>query len=696
MGAALQRESGQRTVIAAVVVCLLVLSGHMAARGKDYRLSFWPGGLQNGTATAAAIPMKNATTATPLAASPRPQPTTRPTTDAPAATDLLVVPAVRFPRLFDVRDRQEAFVRVSALVQGKEASRIKAQHKSACAAGASDASRNLLSVAVVLVSSQTVNVEGPDWIRLWFATTSDAGGAQRSCRGGDVVIVSVASDRARPLADIVLDHGDGLYEAQVFVRRPGAYQVCADTVLSYNVGAGDQAAARRRHLKSTPKWASSALGNVVDLSEVTQFPKGADFCNTQDVDAWSRARCVTVDVRMPAAAVEEAERQLRQQRAASRCTHADTFRQGEWRRVDKCDGSVCSGDLEALQTAKGWVWASDWCTLEIMAPAAAWAAAANKWIVAWGDSTLKQPVANFLEYDLRVPVFTAFMENLEGIKIKKRPGFFTYRQYHVTRLKPPLGAGTPPETTALATQQQTQPQGDSPTTPFVSLSYAWGGCPAIGAAPACKNAMGMRNRVGVQRFIESGAGADATLGHPLGVPDMVLLNHFIWRYPLYNESQFIADLHDTVRWMHGKLAERVAATPSSRMPLIVWMTGTKRIHNNGTRSIRCASEDTELFERHLAWVIERELSSSYPFSADRATWQRTPTVLIMSRFELTHPFHYGDEFGHFGVHYGSTRGMCLTGISHKQAYQLSRCLRRTFVDGMVIQWWLNAMKVLLQ
>jgi hypothetical protein len=95
----------------------------------------------------------------------------------------------------------------------------------------------------------------------------------------------------------------------------------------------------------------------------------------------------------------------------------------------------------------------------------------------------------------------------------------------------------------------------------------------------------------------------------------------------------------------------------------------------------------------LTWHIEHELTEKWPIATpwDRTAWLERPSVLVMSRHDLTMPFHYGDAFGHFGGHYGATKGMCLTGLSHKSGYELTRCLRRTFVDGMFQQWWLNAM-----
>ena len=81
-------------------------------------------------------------------------------------------------------------------------------------------------------------------------------------------------------------------------------------------------------------------------------------------------------------------------------------------------------------------------------------------------------------------------------------------------------------------------------------------------------------------------------------------------------------------------------------------------------------------------------ASAYGGSEGNAT--RRPSVRIVSRFDLTEPFHQGDQYAHFGVHYGATVGMCLTGVSHKDGYALAKCVRRAFVDGMLQQQWTAA------
>ena len=108
------------------------------------------------------------------------------------------------------------------------------------------------------------------------------------------------------------------------------------------------------------------------------------------------------------------------------------------------------------------------------------------------------------------------------------------------------------------------------------------------------------------------------------------------------------------------------------------------------RAPLCSAEDPAAFTDHNVLAVEHTLATKYPFIADAATRQKRPSVLIMSRYDLTYPFHHDDRFVHTGVHYGSTLGMCLTGVDYKKVYEVVRCQREAYVDGMFIQWWLNA------
>jgi hypothetical protein len=242
---------------------------------------------------------------------------------------------------------------------------------------------------------------------------------------------------------------------------------------------------------------------------------------------------------------------------------------------------LCSGNLSSIDVSDsdGWIWVSDRCVIRLFDRAAAWAdVVAGKWIAAWGDSTLKQPLANFLEYKLGVPVFQVDMEHLHLIKEDKgRPDFFSYRQYNIVRDPPVHAAVTKP----------------------VAVSYAWGGCPGTGAAPRCGKQMGTSNRLVLARYLGIKLHAKDATKHkqrgPLGkiLPDVIILNHFIWRPPsaLLNETEFLGAMHDTVQWLHAALREKIKTVGGSAadMPLLVWATGVRTVHGATTRRDRCST-----------------------------------------------------------------------------------------------------------
>eukprot|EP00658_Telonema_sp_P-2_P030383 TRINITY_DN22952_c0_g1_i1.p1 TRINITY_DN22952_c0_g1~~TRINITY_DN22952_c0_g1_i1.p1 ORF type:complete len:198 (+),score=16.00 TRINITY_DN22952_c0_g1_i1:110-703(+) len=73
----------------------------------------------------------------------------------------------------------------------------------------------------------------------------------------------------------------------------------------------------------------------------------------------------------------------------------------------------------------------------------------------------------------------------------------------------------------------------------------------------------------------------------------------------------------------------------------------------------------------------------------KATVGANPFVVVISRHHMTLPFHFGNDYCHFGIHYGSTEGMCYTGYQRK-GYGLENCVRKTFVDDMLPEIWFNA------
>lgn len=664
-----------RTAIGAIALAVIFAAMHFMARGQDYgsshhhhqRSSNGSGGGVDGGLHVTSPPAGGSSSSDPSGLVGWPVIPGDPVARRIAFEATTNAPFFAKP-VQDVIDRQRVACNSSSAAQSKE---------------------DQLAVKAELLypgdasSGRLLRMPHPGMIRLLFRTLLANG--QPSCRGGDVLEVRMESPDAKINLDVLVDRGNGLYEAQVFMRRPGAYTVCADTVVSYPEQ--PVRCVRSDATLFTEQPVSRADCEPARVKEVRTAP----WCNT--AASWEKdARCATVTVEIPAAAADAFEQRIatQRQRDGTTCTHPDAFRSGEWRRVGGCDGSVCVGDLNVLQS-EGWIWASDYCTQRIYGPTDAWArAASDAWVVAWGDSTLKQPLANMVEYGLNSTVFAVSMENLESIRsVKKRPGFFSYRQYDVTR---PL----PSELReAVAVTNPKARSAEAP--PVFSLSYAWGGCPAVAAAPgACPAKVGTANRDTVQRFLGNSKPGGKRL------PDVVVVNHQIWRpQPMFNETAFELAVRDTVVWLHATLANRVRQLLASEggraavvMPALVWVSGTRRLHDEQMRATRCNTEDTVVFERRLSWRIEHTLSTEFPYTADRSAWLERPSVRILSRYELTLPFHFGNTHGHFGVHYGSTKGMCLTGISHKQGYELSRCLRKTFPDGMLIQWWFNVLESL--
>ena len=209
----------------------------------------------------------------------------------------------------------------------------------------------------------------------------------------------------------------------------------------------------------------------------------------------------------------------------------------------QCTPPVCTGHLPVLDSG-GWVWTSEHCVPHVYSHEEAWRLLDRVWLLGWGDSTLKQPLANFLEYHLMQPVLDVFMEQLDAFKAmilnpkiprplwfhqnvppvkwnaRLLPTFFSYRLFHVVRQQPARSDSIPdfvstwasfptvgawldrhqtpilpnetsegPSTTAL---RRSEPQGGRRGK--LQYSFAWGGCPSTAMQYTCGDAMGARNK----------------------------------------------------------------------------------------------------------------------------------------------------------------------------------------------------------
>ena len=482
---------------------------------------------------------------------------------------------------------------------------------------------------------------------------------------------------------------------------------------------------------------------------------------------WSRRQCFTTDV-VCGEQCAAAQRALARLRAAGGVCGSggaaagaaagarrqgvfDTvFRSGAWMRLSSCDGNLCVGDLRSAfppddspdsgfdrvrsneTKSKWWVFVSDTCTVRLYSRAEAWRVLNGKWLVQWGDSTLNQPAIAMLEYILGVPLFPD-LGFMVGISPNKRGGLrrphLLYRVFDRTASQPNAGAGA-----------------------FRS-TMLWGGC-ASPKFDACVHGRGMATRHRRQRLLSWRGGANDTSGTSAAasLPAVLVINHFIYRHPQWDEATFMRQLAETVEWLEARVtafleeaARGSIADPSrfcdvpavaAQRPVLLWIGPTRYVYSEA-EATSCSSEGTTMFRRRLSWRIdawfERYRRDNYsqadsasaapssdaeeggePSASPRATPQPSSSsspppppppppprcrpfrdVVYLARHELTSPLHAGSEYGHHDNHYGATRGMCAMSTVAKRAgdrkYVMRNCLRNATGDYMLLHWWLNVL-----
>jgi hypothetical protein len=113
--------------------------------------------------------------------------------------------------------------------------------------------------------------------------------------------------------DVIVDHGDGLYEAHVFLRRPGVFTVCADTVASY-ANNTDPKWAKRHDARFTREAVAGFPAKRFDTTGKVVHKGSPTFCHVEG--SWAAARCAKLTVDIPSAAVARLESVISAQRVA--------------------------------------------------------------------------------------------------------------------------------------------------------------------------------------------------------------------------------------------------------------------------------------------------------------------------------------------------------------------------------------------
>ena len=557
------------------------------------------------------------------------------------------------------------------------------------------------------------------WNRFWVIPTiqldTKTKDRQVQCRGGDAFEILMESDDAKVSVDRILDLGNGVHEVHVFVRRPGSYRVCVDLVQSVvgilpkkdgsgpglatdidlmrfpiNHSSVSQPTIRQQSEMKPPV---DADGNRVDLSRycVRRGPEKQhrwQFTTDEVCEGTAQATGEFTGPPMmpPQPPIPCNSGRGKKAGSSSSLAHPHMFRSGGWVKLGagkSCDGVLCTGDVDSFSTTNDdrWVWVSDWCTMNYYTSLPSTPSDAGRlrdvssnsvasvvkgrWILGWGDSTLKQPMSNLVEYRLQVPIFSPRgvpvkmldIPSAQGkVKAKHIPHFFSYRQWDVK------------------------------STPLVArFTFDWAGCPNTGGRPSdCPKQLGMRNLGVLQRHLGEYKGktkevdAGGVGDGPDDFPSIIVLGHFHWRYPRYDEPDFLNLINETLRGvLLPAIDDAVKTLKLPFRPLIVWNTQTHRLHNVDMRQ-NCVVPSEAQLQRHFNMQIVDFLSKNF-----------AEEILIVDRFQVTSPLHIGDRYGQFGVHYGNSKGMCLTGSP--KGYDPKSCDRDTVADDVVMQMWFNAL-----
>eukprot|EP00759_Apiculatamorpha_spiralis_P038043 PhF_6_TR37537/c0_g1_i5/m.55577 len=488
--------------------------------------------------------------------------------------------------------------------------------------------------------------------RVFVVVVLSSNTSRRICAGGAVLEASLQSATDMVDVDFYVEAAPGLYEFQPFFRRSGVYTLC----VSLNaLNPGFMFRWTVKNLKygiknRDPLWKSKT--RLKENRGNPNIPGSPNYCLRQ---SYSGRMCFVQNTTLTATSETALERKLYSLRQGRLCTNSShfftAFRSGAWTQLTECDGNKCIGDLrdlDPLQPNKTsyWVYVSDVCTLRIFGRKDAWdavipAGEKSAWFLYWGVSTLEQPATNFIEYMLGLMILKAWRTDYFRVAKRFRPDHFVTRSFDVTRQSRFFNVS-------------------SSSLPTMRSTFLWGGCPMFTQpAPwACDKTIGLTHRSGMQAVFRT---MDA-------LPDVLLLDHFLWRYPMWSEGDFIVQLEDTLLWLEQethKACQRIVAkqnegkTISSRSssrirtPVLIWVGPVRRLYGDYESSV-CYSDDDMAFRRKLSWRVERYFHN-YTSQYKKRTRTNTDSVcrpeapfrdvVFLGRHELTSPLHYGEQWG---------------------------------------------------
>ena len=467
-----------------------------------------------------------------------------------------------------------------------------------------------------------------------------------ACTANDFFDLTLWSARNRvPVS--VFTEGPGVYRFVFTPKVPGEFVLC--TTLFFT----SQANVLRTWPEGAdgPDWTEDEWADLSRSLNVLRHKDTAEWCDNPYAEKTKKCQPLTVS----------GEIHLPKEPCGNHWADS-TGLAGSWVKAEKeaCYPGLCEGDL-AFMASDGWVWVPDTCYLRLYNKESAWDCLNGKRILWFGDSTLKQPATNLAENVLGVPALKRsynYMRSFcpQGEKILKR----SYRKKLIKAGQ--RGCAGPFE------HRQWKATRNNPTAPHqnVSLQFLWGGGKTI------YDQKSLHPR-GMELLTEDTEARKVFFDLLSGdIPDVVIMHHYAWdSVAQFHPTEFEATLKaiiDVVLANPGTVLHWDSAHPSC---------GSDRFDHNTSLCVEAiANKLNTAGARRNVHRMDQFFRREYPDE---------PRITFGNRYAMAHPLSFGQQFCHFGNHFGTHPAACHSLMPEKPA----TCYRDWLADKYESTVWLN-------
>ena len=481
----------------------------------------------------------------------------------------------------------------------------------------------------------------------------------RNCNDGDLWEVN-ANSSSELVGIQIKSLGFGKYTGLFTPRLPGTYDICRKLLYTSRVRG-----APRLFNTSKSTYRYGAFRDSFFMKNEDIIKKHSDWCpggQQADIDMKCIQLIVTGTPTLPTEVCK------------------DTWNDGlvgSWVFVPEKDGKrscssgICVGDLNFIKS-DGWVYVPYSCHLRIYNREAAWNCLANKSIVMFGDSTLRQTATNLFELILGTPAL--------GDKSFK----WVWAQCHRKTINMHNGNRCKHNSKCLGKYRASmycpdyntirQWAGKRPS-PFKNNDHVFGRL--IWGGGRKKNSLWGVRPAAFDHFADEGCSHKggctkqrSELEHSLKTenPDIIILNGFLWDQENHDWDKFYAKVNQTISFIKR-------------------LNPKTKIHFNNAHP-QCADDRRNEFPifcwRILIGKMQQLVAAENNEKLLHQLSKDHPEVVMSDRYSMALS-HLSNEFCHQGMHFGSSVADCLIfDVDHPQS-----CLRNWRVDKFMQQFWLN-------